>query len=168
MPGRLLFFITQRLPNLTGIALFSNVLFLVNNHPKAYIYMDIKDIELPSNKKFGIFFSIIFFIFGVYFFGSLFSSLFFTFSGIFIFTAILKPELLLPLNRLWMMFGILLGRIISPIILGLIFFGLFAPISIITRMFGRDELSLKIKSKKSFWKIRESESPHSHEFKLQF
>jgi cytochrome b subunit of formate dehydrogenase len=130
--------------------------------------MDFNNTELPSNKKFGIFFAIIFFISGVYFFGSLFSSLFFTLSGIFIFIAILKPELLLPLNRFWMMLGILLGRIISPIILGVIFFGFFVPISIITRMFGRDELSLKIKSKKSFWKIRESESLHSDNFKLQF
>ena len=62
--------------------------------------------------------------------------------------AYLNPNILLPFNKLWMRFGVLLGMIISPIIMGLIFFGLFTPYSIVIRMMGRDELHLKFDSKK--------------------
>ena len=55
-----------------------------------------------------------------------------------------------------MKIGLLLGKIISPIVLGLIFFIIFTPIGIITRLFGRDELNLKTVSNKSSWRIRQN------------
>ena len=61
----------------------------------------------------------------------------------FLITTIINANLLLPLNKLWMRFGLLLSRIISPIILGIIFFGLVTPYGLIMSMFGRDELRLK-------------------------
>ena len=54
-----------------------------------------------------------------------------------------------------MRFGLLIGTIISPIILGCIFFILITPVSFFTRLFGRDELYIKLKSKQSHWKYRE-------------
>ena len=86
---------------------------------------------------------------------------------IFLVVTIAKADILLPLNKLWMKFGLLLGMIISPIILGVIFFGLFTPIALLMRLSGRDELRLKFSSKASHWILR-SESIQSKSFKNQF
>jgi Saxitoxin biosynthesis operon protein SxtJ len=64
---------------------------------------------------------------------------------------ILSPRTLMPLNRAWFLLGRLMGRVVSPIVLGIIFFGLLTPITFITRLAGRDELQLKRNSKKSYW-----------------
>ena len=80
---------------------------------------------------------------------------------------IFKDELLLPLNRLWMRFGLLIGMIIGPIVLGLIFFTLFSPVAIFMRLFGRDELHLKYKKKSSYWILRD-DSICADSFKRQF
>ena len=81
---------------------------------------------------------------------------------------ILKDELLLPFNKLWMHFGLILNKIISPVVLGFIFFGLISPIAIVTKALGRDELRLKKKSSGSFWKIREIAKIEPRSFKNQF
>ena len=107
-------------------------------------------IKLPSNKKFGFFFSIVFFIASIYLFfieNIILTFLLASLGIIFLIITLIKPDTLLPLNNLWMKFGLLLSIIISPIVLGLIFFGLITPISLITRLFGRDELNLKLKKK---------------------
>ena len=83
-------------------------------------------------------------------------------------TTVIKAETLLPLNKLWVHFGLLLGMIVSPIVLGFIFFGIFAPISIVTRLFGRDELRLRFKKKTSHWVPSESSSLQFDAFKYQF
>jgi hypothetical protein len=86
--------------------------------------MKFSKIELPSNKKFGYFFAAIFIIIAAYFYINKSINLTYIFVSIAIFfflAAILKDEILLPLNKLWMRFGFLLGIIISPIVLGLIF-----------------------------------------------
>jgi hypothetical protein len=88
--------------------------------------------------------------------------------AIFFFTATLfKADVLLPFNKLWMCFGLLLGTIVSPIILGLIFFILFTPIAFIMRLYGRDELRLKLKKKSSHW-IKRDVSVQTESFKNQF
>ena len=84
----------------------------------------------------------------------------------FLITAII-PQVLLPLNKLWMRLGLLLGMIVSPIVLGIIFFGLVTPYGVVMRMFGRDELRLKFTKKSSHW-ISRSESIKSDSFKNQF
>ncbi len=125
-------------------------------------------LELPSNKKFGIFFTIVFLCLSIYFFPSDLSIYLFFISGILLIVSILKAEMLIPFNKVWMYIGFSLGRIISPIVLGLIFFGLFTPISLITRLFGRDELSIQMKKKNSYWKKRDSDFAESNSFKFQF
>ena len=67
-----------------------------------------------------------------------------------------------------MRFGVLIGMIVSPIVLGAIFFGLFTPISIIMKLIGRDELSLKIFNRDSFWKERNDIENDSGTFFNQF
>lgn len=66
-----------------------------------------------------------------------------------------------------MRFGLLLGMLINPIILGIIFYGLFTPISIFIRFIGRDELRLKLNNKTSYW-IHRNEPIKSESFKQQF
>ena len=65
-----------------------------------------------------------------------------------------NAEILLPLNKLWMRFGLFLGSIVSPLVLGAIFFFLFTPIAFLLRFKGRDELNLKIRNKSSYWAPR--------------
>lgn len=128
------------------------------------------NIKLPSNQKFGYFFSAIFLILGLYLLYSKFnliSYIFFVLSVIFIIVAYIKPILLFPLNKLWMQLGFFLGKIISPIILGFIFFGLFTPYSIVMKIFRRDELNLKKFHNKSYWVSRLNKSNQTN-FKRQF
>ena len=128
-------------------------------------------IKLPSNKKFGFFFSSIFFIVSIYLY--LIENIILTFllvslSIIFLIITLIKPDTLLPLNNLWMKFGLLLGIIISPIVLGLIFFGLITPISLITGLFGRDELNLKLKKKNTYWLPRKTSHSQTKDLRSQF
>jgi hypothetical protein len=132
--------------------------------------MRLKEIDLPSNKQFGYFFGIIFGIVAAFFFGVDSLSQGFVFgviSVLFFLITVIKADLLLPLNKLWMSFGLILGIIISPIILGLIFFGLFTPVAFMMRLFGRDELRLKIRGQGTYWYPRCMEI-NSSSFKNQF
>jgi hypothetical protein len=61
----------------------------------------------------------------------------------FLFVTLLRADAKPPANKLWTQFGLLLGIIVSPVILGIIGFRLFTPTSLVTRLFGRDELSLR-------------------------
>ena len=132
--------------------------------------MKFSDIELPSNKKFGFFFTFVFGLAAAYFYVSESLALVCTFTLaalIFLVISIVSADILLPLNKLWMRFGLLLGIIVSPIVLGVIFFGLFTPISLFMRISGRDELRLKFKNKESHW-ISRSEQTQAESFKNQF
>ena len=132
--------------------------------------MKFSEIELPSNRKFGIFFTFVFALAAAYFYNSdimTWAYLFSATSLIFLVITLVKDELLLPLNKLWMRFGLLLGIIVSPIVLGVIFFGLFTPIATLMRLIRRDELKLKFSKKASHW-ISRSEPIKSESFKNQF
>ena len=133
--------------------------------------MELTSENLPSNKKFGYFFSVIFFTSAIYLFykgaltlGSVLCSL----SFIFFLLSIFKDHWLLTLNKLWMSFGVLLGMIISPIVLAILFFFMFTPIAIAMRMFKRDELMLKPSNADSFWKLRDQNSLSAKSFNQQF
>lgn len=133
--------------------------------------MNFADVELPSNKKFGLFFAAIFLLSAAYLFnmGShVLTVLFVALAVIFAILAFTKSAILLPFNRLWMRFGLLLGMIVSPIVLGVIFFGMFTPIGVAMRLFGRDELHLKSKSAATYWKIRDPVEFSTVSFKNQF
>ena len=124
------------------------------------LHAKFSEIELPSNKKFGYFFSLIFIIITGYFFVNKSLNLTYIFATIstalFLIT-ILKADLLLYPNKLWIRFGFLLGMIISPIVLGVLFFILFTPTAILMKLFGRDELRLKFKKNTSYWIVRENQ-----------
>ncbi len=132
--------------------------------------MKFSEIELPSNRKFGFFFTFVFVVAATYFYYSDNVTWTFVFSAValaFLLVTLIKSDALLPLNKLWMRFGLLLSMIVSPIVLGVIFFGLFTPYALIMRIFGRDELRLKIKKVETHWKSRSQTMPQT-DFTQQF
>jgi len=108
---------------------------------------------LPSNRNFGIVFTIVFII--VSFWPLLkggdlrYWSLIVAF--IFFILALINSKLLTPLNKIWMKFGLLLGKIISPIVMGIIFFFVVTPTGIIMRLLGKDLLNLKKNNQNTYW-----------------
>ena len=128
------------------------------------------EMELPSNRNFGFFFTGVFAIISTYFYyfdNVNFAYALIALSLIFLLVTVVKSDALLPLNKMWMYFGLLLGMIVSPIVLGIIFFGFFTPIAMLMRLIGRDELRLKYTQKASHW-ISRDEPINSESFKHQF
>ena len=83
-------------------------------------------------------------------------------SAAFVGTAVLRPRLLHPLNRAWFRFGALLHRIVSPVVLGLLFFGVITPTAVVMRAMRRDVLDLKFDaSAKSYWIRRDGQATSS-------
>ena len=116
--------------------------------------MKLSEVKLPSNRKFGFFFTVIFLLassYSYYVDNEIMVYILGAICGIFLIITIINADALLPLNKVWMKFGILLGMIVSPIVMGIIFFGIFTPIAIIMRLSGRDELRLRFKRKQTHW-----------------
>ena len=129
------------------------------------------ELKLPSNGTFGWFFAAVFATIAAYTYWSGWTTatlVTLIFAILFAITTLLAPKLLHPLNRLWYELGMLLGKIISPIVLGLIFFVLITPVSLITRLFGRDELKVKKRNVETYWIERSSPGPPSESFKNQY
>ena len=111
------------------------------------------DIKISSNRSFGIVFFVVFLLIALYplinneeiRIWSLIISL------IFLILGLINSRILTPLNKLWFKFGILLGKIVSPIIMGIIFFLVVTPIGFIMRILGKDVLNLKFNANKSYW-----------------
>jgi hypothetical protein len=90
-------------------------------------------------------------------------------AGLFLAVAVLRPALLHPLNQAWMKFGLLLGRVMNPIVMGLLFFIVVAPTAIIFRMLGKDPLRLALdKSVPSYWIERHPPGPAPATMSNQF
>ena len=127
--------------------------------------------ELPSNRKFGLFFALIFLLVAAYFFwkGPEYVGALLTIAAVlFSVCAFLLPAVLSPLNQLWFALGILLGKIVNPIVLGLIFFVLLTPVSIVTRLSGRDVLLIRKRKTQSYWVDRTPPGPEPDSFRNQF
>lgn len=111
------------------------------------------NIKVGSNRGFGVVFFVIFFLIAIYplvnneniRLWSLIVSL------IFLILGLLKSRALTPLNIAWIKFGILLGKFIAPIVMGIIFFFVVTPIGILMRILNKDLLNLKINSKETYW-----------------
>ena len=112
-----------------------------------------KNIKLPSNRNFGVVFFIVFLIIALWpllkqneirIWSLIISFIFFV-------LGLINSKLLTPLNKLWFKFGILLGNIIAPIIMGIVFFLVVTPIGLIMRFFRKDILKLKKNTSDSYW-----------------
>jgi hypothetical protein len=113
----------------------------------------LNDLKISSNRSFGIVFCVVFLLVALYpltkgqetRLWSLIISL------IFLLLGLKNSKFLTPLNKLWFKFGIFLGKIVSPLVMGIIFFLVVTPIGLIMRILGKDLLNLKYNSNKSYW-----------------
>ena len=115
--------------------------------------MEHKNIKISSNRSFGFVFFVVFLLIAIYpilkneniRIWSLIISI------IFLVLGILKSKLLTPFNKIWFKFGLLLGKIISPIIMSIIFFGVVTPTAILMKLLRKDLLNLKFNNNKTYW-----------------
>ena len=111
------------------------------------------EIKISSNKSFGIVFFVVFLIISLYpllkgqdlRLWSLLISVIFLVLGLF------NSKILTPLNKIWFKFGLFLGNIISPFVMGIIFFLVVTPISLLLKIFGKDVLNLKLNNNNTYW-----------------
>ena len=112
-----------------------------------------------SNKSFGLLFFIVFLIIGLWPLknGDSLNIYFIAISITFLILGLINSKLLSPLNKIWIKLGEILGIIISPIVMFLVYFIILTPVSLIVRLFGKDLLGLKFfKKNESYWIIRKS------------
>ena len=111
------------------------------------------EIKISSNRSFGIVFFIVFLLIALYplLKGSDLRIWSLVISFVFLVLGLINSKILTPLNRLWFKFGLLLGRFISPLIMGIIFFVVVTPIGIMMRLLKKDLLNLKYNKKETYW-----------------
>jgi Na+/H+-dicarboxylate symporter len=128
--------------------------------------------KLPSNISFGFLFAGIFALLSAYTGykgGDALRIYGWLLAGIVVgLVAVAFPNLLTPFNKAWMKLGDLMSKVVSPLVLGVIFFVLITPIALIGRLFGRDELRLKKANMNSYWIERVPPGPAGESFKNQF
>jgi len=116
-----------------------------------------KEIKTSSNKSFGLVFFVIFMTIALWpllndeniRIWSVIVSIIFLILGLF------NSKILTPFNKLWMRLGIFLGAIVSPIVMGIVYFAVITPIGLIMKLFGKDVLNLKIdKNKNTYWTLK--------------
>tara|TARA_A100001015_G_scaffold118222_1_gene131115 strand:+ start:333 stop:719 length:387 start_codon:yes stop_codon:yes gene_type:complete len=126
-----------------------------------------QNIKSPSNKNFGVVFSFVFLIIGLW---PLFNYgeiryWVILIAFIFLILGLLNSRLLNPFNKIWFKFGILLSKIVSPIIMGIIFFLVVTPIGLLMRIFKKDLLNLRFNSNETYWiKKKEDKSSMKNQF----
>ena len=111
------------------------------------------DVKISSNRSFGIVFFVVFLLIALY---PLINSeevrtWSIIVSLIFLILGLINSKILSPLNKIWFKFGIYLGKIISPIIMGIIFFLVVTPIGLIMRLLKKDLINLKYNQNESYW-----------------
>ena len=124
-----------------------------------------------SNRSFGVVFAVVFAIIGLFplIGGSSVRWWSLIVAGVFLALAFAAPKLLSPLNRLWMRFGLLLHRIVNPLVMALLFFLVVTPIALLMRLFGKRPLHLETEpDAESYWIPRDPPGPEPETMKQQF
>lgn len=127
--------------------------------------------QLPSNRSFGTVFIVFFTLIGTlswWWDGTLFPLLF-GLAAVTLLATLTAPRLLTPFNKSWMKLGELLNRIVSPLVLGIMYFGLLTPIAVAMRLGNRDSLHRNFDlHAKSYWATRTPPGPDPDSFHNQF
>ena len=128
--------------------------------------------SLPSERTFGFVFTGIFLLIAAYLWyhdgKTVAIQTFLLLAAAFLAFTLFMPIALRPLNKAWYKLGLLMGRVVSPIVLGVLFFILITPIAIVMRLAGRDPLKLRKQNVQSHWIDRSPPGPESTSFKDQF
>ena len=130
-----------------------------------------EEVKVSSDRSFGIVFTLVFLAVGIWVVSGGQSKGWFFFVGaaLFLVVAIARPSILGPLNRAWAKFGLLLGQVFNPLLLGVVFFLVVTPIAVALRLLGKDSLHLKSKPDlKSYWMDRSPASPKFGSMTKQF
>ena len=118
--------------------------------------MNHNDIKIGSNRSFGIVFFIVFLLIAIYplLSGESVRLWSLAIATIFFILGIINSGLLSPLNKIWFKFGLLLGRFISPLVMGLIFFLVVTPIALFMKLLKKDLLNLKFNKDNTYWIVK--------------
>jgi predicted membrane metal-binding protein len=128
-------------------------------------------VKRSSDRSFGIVFAVVFAVIGLlpFLFGGAVRWWSFAVAIGFVTVAAIRPELLAPLNRLWFKFGLLLNRIVSPLVMGLLFYLIITPFALFMRLTGKDLLHLRRDPEAaSYWIQREPPGPAPDTIKNQY
>lgn len=118
---------------------------------------------LPSNRSFGWTFT------GVFALGAFFYPWVLALAAATALVTLIRAQWLAPLNRAWMKFGALMHHVVSPLVLGLIFFGIFTPVGMVMRAFGRDAMTRRYEPQApSYWVKRDPPGPADDSFRNMY
>lgn len=126
---------------------------------------------LPTNRSFGILFTVVFALAGGYLWWThlVGHGWFLGAAALTLLVALTVPDWLAPFNRAWMKLAELLNRIVSPLVLGLIFFGIFTPIAWGMRLAGRDVMKRRLEpASPTYWQDRDPPGPDPDGLPNQF
>ena len=133
-----------------------------------------REIELKtsSDRSFGFVFTVVFLIIGLFPYigeGGAINTWPIFVSAAFLIVTLAKPTLLAPLNKVWTKFGLLLQKVVSPIMLGMMFYAFITPFGLAVRLMGKDLLRLKLdKAANSYWIYRTPPGPSPESMKNQY
>ncbi len=129
------------------------------------------ELAAPSNKSFGLLFSVVFSVIGLLPLasGGVVRLWALVVAGVLLVVTGLLPGMLTPFNRWWMALGGLMHRIVSPVALGIVFFIAVLPTGLAIRLFGRNPLRLRLDpTAKTYWIVREPSGPTPESLRNQF
>ena len=111
------------------------------------------EVKIGSNRSFGIVFFVVFLIIATFplINGDELRLWSLIISIVFLFLGLVNSKILNPLNKLWFKFGIFLGKIVSPLVMGIIFFLVVTPIGLLMRLLNKDLLNLKFNNNSTYW-----------------
>jgi Saxitoxin biosynthesis operon protein SxtJ len=119
--------------------------------------------QLPSNRSFGWMFT------GVFALGALFYPWVLALAAVSAGVTLAREQWLTPLNRGWMKLGELLGRVVNPVVLGMIFYGVFTPVGLAMRLAGRDAMTRTYEPRaRTYWVQRDPPGPPEDSFRNMF
>ena len=130
-----------------------------------------EEVKRGSDRSFGITFAVVFTLIGTYhhFKGNEVAVWLFTLAVMFLLAALLQPAALAPFNRLWFKFGLLLHKVVNPVMMGLIFFLAVTPTALVMRLLGKNLLNKKFDRKaRSYWIERSPPGPEPQTMRDQF
>ncbi len=127
--------------------------------------------QLPTTKKFGWFLTVVMTIAATWAYSKLAGGWAFVWLSLALCSGLVTwqaPNLLMPLNRFWFWLGLMLGKIVSPVVLGAIYILVISPVALVTRWFGRDVLKLRKRQVDSYWVEKPPADAAADSFKHQY
>lgn len=143
----------------------------MSDHGAHESYRERDAVKGSSNRSFGIVFCVVFAVIGLFplISGAVPRWWALAIAGLFLIAALAVPQLLAPLNWLWTRFGLLLHRIVNPLVMALLFFLVVTPIALMMRLFGKRPLHLNTDpDAASYWILRDPPGPQPETMKQQF